>query len=79
MQIHLKAYLQFISRLWHFRALPPKDRDPATQSASPLLIYIVAVLALLLVILEVDLHRAPLQSFGLPVDPVAINPIFFSP
>lgn len=79
MQMHPKAYLQFISRLWHFRALLPKDRDPTTQSASPLLVYIVAVLALLIAILEVDLHRAPLQSFGLPVDPVGINPIFMSP
>ncbi|UPK39266.1 hypothetical protein IVB18_19715 [Bradyrhizobium sp. 186] len=79
MQMHPKAYLQFISRLWHFRALPPKDSDPATQSASPLLVYIVAVLALLFAILEIDLHRAPPQSFGVPVDPVGINSIFMSP
>ena len=79
MQIHPKAYLQLIARLRHFRALPPRRRDPATQAASPLLIFIVAVLALLLAVLEVDLHHAPLQPFGLPGDPVGISPIFMSP
>ncbi|OAF14997.1 hypothetical protein AYJ54_40775 [Bradyrhizobium centrolobii] len=79
MQIHPKAYLQLISRLWHFRVMLPRNRDPATRDASPLLIYIVAVLALLLAVLEVDLHRALLQSFGLFGTPVEINPIFMSP
>jgi hypothetical protein len=79
MQIHLKAYLQLISRLWHFRVLLPRNRDPAARDASPLLIYIVAVLVLLLSVLEVDLHRALLQSFGLLGDPVGINSIFMSP
>lgn len=78
MQIHPKAYLQFISRFWHFRVLPPRDRNPATRDAAPLLIYIVAVLALLLAILEVDHHRALSQSFGRIGDPVATNPIFMS-
>lgn len=79
MQIHPKAYLQLIARLWHFRALPPRNRNPVTQDASPLLIFVVAVLALLLAVLEIDVHRALLQSFGLPGDPVGISPIFMSP
>ncbi|QOZ73461.1 hypothetical protein SAMN05192541_13394 [Bradyrhizobium arachidis] len=79
MQIHLKAYLQLISRLRHFRALPPRNRDPGTQHASPLLVYVVAVLALLLAALEVDVHRARLQSVGLVGDPIGIAPIFMSP
>ncbi len=79
MQIQPKAYLQLIARLWRFRALLPRSRHPATQDASPLLIFVVAVLALLLAVLEVDLHRALLQSFGLPNDPVEISPIFMSP
>lgn len=79
MQIHPKAYLQRMWRLWHFRVLPPEDRDPATRDASPMLICIVVVLATLLAILEVDHHRALLQSFGLLGDPVAIDPIFMSP
>ncbi|WP_027523318.1 hypothetical protein [Bradyrhizobium sp. Ec3.3] len=79
MQLHPKAYRQLISRLWHFRALLPRNRDPANQAASPLLIYIVAVLVLLLAVLEIDIHRAVLQSLGLPGDPVGIDPIFMSP
>jgi hypothetical protein len=79
MQIHPKAYLQLISRLRHFRALLPRNRDAADQDASPVLIYTVAVLALLLAVLEVDLHRALLQSFGLLGDPFGISPVFMSP
>ncbi|OAF19460.1 hypothetical protein [Bradyrhizobium neotropicale] len=79
MQIHPKTYLQLISRLWHFRVFPPRHRDSPARDASPLLIYIVAVLALLLAVLEVDLHRELLQSFGLLGDPAGINPIFMSP
>ena len=78
MQIHPKTYLQFISRFWHFRVLPPRDRNPATRDASPLLIYIVAVLALLLAILEVDRHSTPFQSPGHVGDPAGTNPIFMS-
>ncbi|MGV7216627.1 hypothetical protein [Bradyrhizobium sp. UFLA05-112] len=79
MQIHPKAYLQLISRLWHFRVLPSRNRDPATREASPPLIYIVVVLALLLTVLEIDLHRGQLQSFGMLAAPTEINPIFMSP
>lgn len=79
MQLHPKAYRQLISRLWYFRALPPRNRAPANQATSPVLIYIVAVLVLLLAILEIDLHRAELQSLRLSGDPVGINPSFFSP
>jgi hypothetical protein len=42
---------------------PHHDDVPA--EASPLLIFIAAVLALLLAILEVDAHRAELNSLGL--------------
>ncbi|WP_439370272.1 hypothetical protein ACRQ5Q_35570 [Bradyrhizobium sp. PMVTL-01] len=77
MQLRPKAYLQFISRLWHFRALPPRNRDPGRQGASPLLIYIAVVLALLLAILQADVHR--LTSLALPGDPNGINPVFLSP
>ncbi|OPY98240.1 hypothetical protein A5906_35105 [Bradyrhizobium sacchari] len=79
MQLHPKAYRQLIARLWHFRALLPRNRAPTSQDASPLLIYIVAVLVLLLAVLEIDLHRAELQSLGLSGNPVGINPIFMSP
>ncbi|MBR0841026.1 hypothetical protein JQ607_12595 [Bradyrhizobium liaoningense] len=78
MQVHPKAY-QLILRLWHLRALPPRHRDPGAQDASPLLVYIVVVLALLLAVLAVDVHRTQLQSLGLLGDPIGINPIFMSP
>jgi hypothetical protein len=79
MQIHPKTYLQLIVRLWHFRVLRPRNRGSATQDASPLLIFIVTVLTLLLAILEVDLHHPLLQSSGPPGDAVGISPIFMSP
>ena len=63
MYIRPKAYLQVLSRRLHIwlSHLP----SPINQEASPPLIFIAAVLALLLAILEVDLHGAPLQSLGL--------------
>ena len=76
MQIHPKAYLQLISRLWHLRVLLSRNRDPATREASPLLIYIVIMLALLLTVLEADLHRELLQSFvplGAPAE-IVVQP-----
>jgi hypothetical protein len=79
MQVHPKTYLQLISRLWHFRASPPRNRDPGSQGASPLLVYIAVVLALLLAVLEVDIHSAQLQSLGLLGDPIGIDPIFMGP
>jgi hypothetical protein len=39
--------------------------DVVSAEASPLLIFIAVVLALLLAILEVDAHRAELESLGL--------------
>ncbi|WP_249157942.1 hypothetical protein [Bradyrhizobium jicamae] len=53
--------------------------DPAAGEASPLLIFTAVVLALLLAILEVDLHSADLQSLGLMGDAFSIAPAFKSP
>ncbi|MGR4928098.1 hypothetical protein ACIPUD_15095 [Bradyrhizobium sp. CAR08] len=53
--------------------------EPATREASPLLAFTVVVLMLLLVILEVDLHSADLQSLGLMSDAFSIDPVFNSP
>lgn len=53
--------------------------DPAVREASPLLILTVVVLALLLAILEVELHSADLQSLGLMGDAFSIDPVFKSP
>jgi hypothetical protein len=53
--------------------------EPAIREASPLLAFTVVVLMLLLVILEVDLHSADLQSLGLMSDAFSIDPVFKSP
>ncbi|MGY4436229.1 hypothetical protein ACVWWO_008706 [Bradyrhizobium sp. F1.13.1] len=53
--------------------------EPATRKASPLLAFTVVVLMLLLVILEVDLQSADLQSLGLMSDAFSIDPVFKSP
>ncbi|WP_245285874.1 hypothetical protein [Bradyrhizobium sp. WSM1253] len=53
--------------------------EPATRKASPLLAFTVVVLMLLLLILEVDLQSADLQSLGLMSDAFSIDPVFKSP
>jgi hypothetical protein len=79
MQIRSKAYLQTISRLRALRGLMSPREEPTAQKASPLLIYIAVVLALLLVMLEIDLHSAELQSLGLTDGSFPVDPIFRSP
>jgi hypothetical protein len=65
MQIRPKTYLHFIS-LWRSLRDTIRPRcDAAPAEASSSLIYIAIVLALLLAILEVDAHRAELESLGL--------------
>jgi hypothetical protein len=78
MQIRSKAYLQVVARLRALRVRLQQSDDATAQEVSPLLIYLAAVLALLLAILEIDLHSAELQSLGLLGNP-QINPIFMSP
>lgn len=66
-----------ISRLRTLRIWLSPSEDPAAREASPLLIYIVVVLVLLLAILEIDLHKIELQSLGLACVPNC--PIFMGP
>lgn len=75
MQMRSKAYLLMISRLRNIRALLSSADDPAT----PLLIFVAVVLALLLAMLEVDQHNAELQALGLLGDPTGIKPDFMGP
>ncbi|WGD49440.1 hypothetical protein QA641_27875 [Bradyrhizobium sp. CB1650] len=70
--------LRMISRLRAVRAFMVAP-DPAAQQASPLLLMTVIVLALLLAVLEVDLHSAELQPLGLISDAFSVEPIFKSP
>jgi hypothetical protein len=59
------TYLHLISlwRMLHNTISPHREGVPG--QASPTLIYIAIVLALLLGVLEVDAHRSELQSLGL--------------
>jgi hypothetical protein len=79
MQVRSRAYLQFIS-LWRLlRGLIPPHNGDASARTSPSLLYTAIVLALLLAILEIDLHRAALESIGLARNPYPVQPVFMGP
>jgi hypothetical protein len=77
MQIRSNAYKHFVSICRSLRELTsPSDAPTPT---SPSLVYTAAVLTLLFMILEVDLHRAALQSMGLISNGDRIDPILLGP
>ena len=79
MQMRPRAYLHFISLWRSFRdSIPPHDRDVPAET-SPSLICTVIVLAVLLAILEVDVHRGELESLGLLGSAYPIPAAFLSP
>jgi hypothetical protein len=72
-------YPQLISLWRSFRgSIAPHDRDGPAQT-SPALIYAAVALALLLAILEVDLHRDGLESLGLLTNNHPIETAFMGP
>jgi hypothetical protein len=79
MQIRSKAYEHFISicRSFHDRVSPHDQSVPAQTSSS--LVFTTVVLALLLTILEIDLHRTELHLVGLMNETDAINFNFMGP
>ena len=79
MQIPSKAYKHFISicRSLHY-LLSPDDRS-IPKPISRWLAYTALSLAMLLAILEIDLHRAELQLMWLISDRDQTNPILFGP
>ena len=79
MHIRPKAYLHVLSRLRVFRVWLSHGSAPTNQAASPLLIFVAIVLALLLAILEVDLHSAELRALGLLGDSVAASSMLWGP
>jgi hypothetical protein len=79
MQIRSKAYKHFISICRSFRDPVSPQNQSAPTSASPTLAYAVAVLALLLTMLEIDLHRVELGLMGLMGDWDQVDPLFFMP
>ena len=65
MHIRSKAYGHFLSICRSLRDLmSPHDQSVPTET-SPSLVFATAVLALLLTILEIDLHRTELHLVGL--------------
>ena len=78
MQGPTRPFLRMMARLRALRALDG-PQDPISREASPFLILVATVLALLLAILEVDLNSAALRSLGLMGDGFSVDPIFKSP
>jgi hypothetical protein len=58
--------------------MSPHDQSVPTET-SPSLVFATTVLALLLTILEIDLHQAELHLVGLMTDKDAVDPIFMGP
>ncbi|HTG08808.1 MAG TPA: hypothetical protein VK635_32780 [Bradyrhizobium sp.] len=56
---------------------PHDERAPA--ETSPSLIYIAVVLTFILIILEIDDHRAEVEALGLLTDNFPIPAVFLSP
>ncbi|MCK1512260.1 hypothetical protein IVB22_06675 [Bradyrhizobium sp. 190] len=76
----LHALRALLAPFWSYsRERTAAQRDATDKSASPLLVYIVAVLFLVLSILTVDLHRDELRALGLVDGAERINPVFMSP
>ncbi|SCB08788.1 hypothetical protein GA0061098_1001176 [Bradyrhizobium shewense] len=78
MQGPTRPILRMMARLRAVRALDG-PQDPLSREATPFLILVAIVLALLFAILEVDLNSAALQSLGLIGDGFSVDPIFKSP
>ena len=79
MQIRPKTYLHFIALWRSLRDSISPHHDTAPQETSPLLIFSVVMLALLLAILEADVHRGELASLGLTTGDYPIQAAFLSP
>jgi hypothetical protein len=65
MQMRSKTYLHFVSAWRSLRDAIPPRRDGVPAETSPSLIFIAVVLVFLLAVLEIDAHRAELESLGL--------------
>jgi hypothetical protein len=79
MHIRSKAYGHFLSICRSLRDLmSPHDQSEPTET-SPSLIFATTLLALLLMILEIDLHQAELHLAGFVTDKDTVDPIFMGP
>jgi hypothetical protein len=76
----LSALRALLAPFWSYsRERTAAQRDATDKSASPLLVYIVAVLFVILSIVVIDLHRDELRTLGLVGGAERINPVFMSP
>jgi hypothetical protein len=76
----LSALRALLAPFWSYsRERTAAQRDATDKSASPLLVYIVAVLFLILSILVIDMHRDELRALGLVGGAERVNPVFMSP
>jgi hypothetical protein len=76
----LSALRALLAPFWSYsRERTAAQRDATDKSASPLLVYIVAVLFLILSILVIDMHRDELRALGLVGGAEPVNPDFMSP
>ena len=79
MQMRSRTYFHFIS-LWHsFRDWMSPHDGRAPAETSPSLIYIGVVLTFLLIILEIDDHRAEVEALGLLTSNFPIPAVFLGP
>lgn len=79
MQIRSKAYEHFILICRSVRDVVAPDDQSIPTPTSPWLAYAAAMLALLLAILEVDIHQADLHLLGLMSERDMVDPNFLSP
>jgi hypothetical protein len=79
MQMRSRMYFHFIS-LWRpFRDWMSTHDERKPAVTSPSLIYVGVVLTFLLIILEIDDHRAEAAALGLLMDNFPILAVFLSP
>ena len=79
MRMRYKPYLQMMAPLRAISALMSAKSKRSSREVSPLLTFVALVLALLLAMLEVDLHRDHLQSLGLINGAYLVDPTFAGP
>jgi hypothetical protein len=79
MQMRSRMYFNFISLWRSFRDWMSPHDEHAPAETSPSLIYVGVVLTFLLIILEIDDHRAKVEALGLLTDNFPIPAIFLGP